>query len=462
MITFSINTYKQRVKQLFSHIKNGIAVFFSNDELPMNYPANTFPFRPNSNFLYFFGLPLPSLIAVVDFDEKKTILFGNDVDIEDIIWMGSQPTMKELTMLAGIDEARPLAQAENFLTEALSKKRTLHFLPPYQLSQQLFLAKLLNVPIQEVKKQASVALIKAMVALRSKKSPEELKEMEIAAEIGYLMHMEAMKRAKEGASEQEIAGIMEGIAWAYGKGPSFPIILSQRGEILHNHDHSLTLQKGKLLLIDAGAQSNSFYASDYTRTVPVDLKFNEQQKAIYKIVLEANEKAKEHTLPGVYYRDVHLLASKIIAERLVELGLLKGNADELVQLGVHALFFPHGLGHMLGLDVHDMEDLGENYVGYDETVERSSQFGLAYLRLAKKLEPGYTLTIEPGIYFIPALIEKWENEKRFTDFINYNEIKKWIGFGGIRLEDNVVVTETGSEFISKRLPIHIEEIENLA
>ncbi|MCX7697588.1 MAG: aminopeptidase P family protein [Bacteroidales bacterium] len=461
MLTFSENVYTSRREKLFTLIHTGIGIFFSNEMLPMNYPSNTFPFRPNSSFLYFFGIPLPSIIGMIDFDEKKVMLFGDDVDIEDIIWMGKLPTLKELGSLSGVEQVYPLDKAEEFLKKVISQKRFVHFLPPYQYPQQSYLSSLLNIPINEVKKLASSELIKAVVACRSVKSNEEIQELKKAADIGYRMHLEAFRRAVTGTSEQEIAGILEGIAWAYGKGPSFPIILTQRGEILHNHHHDQLLQDGRLLLIDAGAQANSYYASDYTRVIPVNGRFSDRQKEIYQIVLNALNHAISLIRPGKYYRDIHLEACKIIAKGLKDLHLLKGDVDEIVEAGAHALFFPHGLGHMIGLDVHDMEDLGENFVGYDETIQRSHQFGLAYLRLARQLQEGFTLTVEPGIYFIPPLIEKWEQEKKFKDFIVYDEVKKWIGFGGIRLEDDVVVTPNGCEHIGKRLPIIIEEIENI-
>jgi Xaa-Pro aminopeptidase len=316
-----------------------------------------------------------------------------------------------------------------------------------------------GIRIADQPDKISVELIKAVVSLRNIKDKFEIEEIEKAAAIGHLMHVTSMKMAKPGVLEREIAGAIEGIALAHGAMTSFPVILSQNGETLHNHDHSQYLQKGRLMVTDAGAETMMHYASDFTRTIPVGGKFSQKQKEIYQIVLNANNEATKAIAPGVTYQSVHLLAAKVIATGLKEIGLMQGDVDEAVKAGAHAMFFPHGLGHMLGLDVHDMENLGENYVGYDEEVSRIQQFGTAYLRLGRRLQPGFVLTNEPGIYFIPALIDLWKKENKFNEFINYNKVEEYIGFGGIRLEDNILVTETGCRMIGQRIPVTVEEVE---
>jgi Xaa-Pro aminopeptidase len=302
-------------------------------------------------------------------------------------------------------------------------------------------------------------LIKAIVSLRSVKEVQEIAEIRKACAVGHQMHLTAMRMAKAGVWEQTIAGTIEGIANACGGMVSFPVILSQNGETLHNHDHSKTLQNGKLLLVDAGAEIGSHYASDFTRTIPVGGKFTPKQREIYEIVLAANNRGRELTKPGSTYLSAHLAAAEVIASGLKALGLIKGDVKDAVAQGAHALFMPHGLGHMLGLDVHDMEDLGQIYVGYDDEIRPVDQFGTAYLRMGRKLQPGFVITNEPGIYFIPALIEKWKTEKINTDFINFEKLEDYLDFGGIRLEDDILVTETGCEIIGDRIPITPDEVE---
>jgi len=457
MELFEKQVYTSRRERMMKSGLKGIALFIGNTESPMNYPSNGYHFRQDSNFSYFFGLDIPGMAGVIDFDEGKQILFANDVDIEDIIWMGPQPAVKDLAAKVGLTETHPFGELAAYLEKA--KNRKIHFTPPYRSESMIMLNTWLGIPFTEMKANASVDLIKAVVALRSIKEKCEIDELEVAAKIGYEMHMAAFKMAKPGIVEQEICGVMEGIAMKYGKGPSFPIILSVHGETLHNHGHANTMADGNLLVSDAGAQSNKYYASDYTRTLPVSGKFTAQQRAIYQIVLDANNRALEITKPGVTYQSVHLEACRVLAEGLSNVGLMKGNVAEAVAAGAHALFLPHGLGHMMGLDVHDMEDLGENYVGYDDEVTRIDQFGTAYLRMGRRLQAGHVMTDEPGIYFIPELIDQWKTDHKFEQFINYSEVDKYRGFGGIRLEDDILVTEESSRFIGKRLPITVEEVE---
>ncbi|GAP43520.1 Xaa-Pro aminopeptidase [Lentimicrobium saccharophilum] len=457
---FAPGTYAGRREALRREIKSGIAVFPGNTEAAFNYPANTYHFRQDSTFSYFFGLNQPDLAGIIDFDSGAELLFGNDVDMDDIIWMGPQPSMADRGKLVGIDRTAPLQGFGDYIAEALNKGRKVHFLPPYRGETRIQLWTLLGIPVAEQKAAASVELIKAVVKLRSIKSAEEIAEIEKMVDVAYLMHTTAMKMAHPGIVEQEIAGTIEGIALANAGPVSFPVILSVNGQTLHNHYHGNTLSEGRMMVVDAGCESEeSLYSSDITRTVPVGGKFNERQRGIYEIVLNANLKAIAAIKPGIPYREVHLLAAKTIADGLKALGLMKGDTQAAVEAGAHALFFPHGLGHMMGMDVHDMENLGENYVGYDEEITRASQFGTAFLRLGRRLQPGFVLTVEPGIYFIPALIDQWKAEGKFTEFINYEKVETYKDFGGIRIEDDVLVTETGNRVLGRPIPKTVAEIE---
>lgn len=459
---FESNVYVQRRKKLLNSLHGGVILLVGNVDLPMNYPANTFHFRQDSSFLYFFGLDLPGLAAVIDVESGEEIIFGNDVEIEDIIWMGPQVPLKEQAHTTGVHTTRPFSEIFGYIGKFIQSGRMIHFLPPYRAENKLFLQQLLGIDPSRQKDYASVELIKAIVALRSVKEPWEIAEIEKACEIGHQMHVTAMKMAKPGAWEQTLAGHIEGIALGGGGMLSFPVILSQNGETLHNHDHSQYLKEGRLLLVDAGAETGMHYASDFTRTIPVGGKFSQRQREIYDIVLAANNKATEMIRPGVTYLSVHLAVSEVIAAGLKDLGLMKGDIMEAVAKGAHALFFPHGLGHMMGLDVHDMEDLGQIYVGYDEETRPVQQFGTAYLRMGRRLEPGFVVTNEPGIYFIPALIEKWRSEKINHEFIDFNRLESYLDFGGIRLEDDILVTNNGSRILGDRVPVLPSEVEALA
>lgn len=458
---FDAKIYTERRARLKEQIGSGLLLFLGNEESPMNYTANPYHFRQDSSFLYFFGLNMPSLAAIVDVDQGKDVIFGNDVDMEDIIWMGHLPTMKERAAMVGISETAPLSSLEETVREALKKGKTIRYLPPYRPENILKISQLFGIEHDSVKKYASEDFIKAVVEQRNVKIPEEIAQMELAHEVTYEMYIAAMKMAKAGVYEYEIVGKMEGIMGAADCHAAFPIILTKNGQILHNHSHGNQLQEGDLLVMDAGSDSPMNYASDITRTIPVGGKFTEKQKQIYEIVLRAQETAIQEIKPGIMNKDIHLLAAAVIATGLKDVGLMKGDIEEAVEVGAHALFFPHGLGHMIGLDVHDMEDLGEDFVGYDHTVERSSQFGLAYLRLAKKLEPGYVLTVEPGIYFIPALIDQWAEEKKFQQFIDYAKVEEYRHFGGIRIEDDVLVTQEGNQVLGKSIPKTVEDVEEI-
>jgi Xaa-Pro aminopeptidase len=458
---FNKKIYQERRKKLSSIIKDGVILLLGNKESSMNYPANCYKFRQDSTFLYFIGINLPDLAAIIDLNNGHTTLYGNDIDIDDIIWMGPQPTMQELANLSGIENVKPFKNLFDDIEKFKHSKTIIHFLPPYRDSNKILLNELLSIPINELKLKASPELCKAVVMLRSVKDNEEIAHLNEIMSIAYKMHTTAMQMSQDGVWEQTIAGVVEGIALQNGARVSFPVILSKHGEILHNHNHSNILKNGDLLLCDAGFESFEGYATDHTRTIPVGGKFSTKQKEIYQIVLNAQQKAIEMLKPGVYFKDVHITACFEIAKGLTELGLMKGDYQEAVRNGAHALFFPHGLGHMMGLDVHDMEDIGEQYVGYDETVERSKEFGLAYLRFAKKVFPGYVLTVEPGIYFIPALIDMWKKDNKHADFINYDKVEKYKNFGGIRLEDDVLITNDGCKILGeKRIPIYIDDVEN--
>ncbi|MFV0266952.1 MAG: aminopeptidase P family protein [Draconibacterium sp.] len=456
---FDKSTYINRRKALKTKGLTGIVLILGNVEAPMNYRDNTYHFRQDSNFLYFFGLDFPGLAGVVDFDSGEDFIFGNDVDIEDIIWMGPQVTLQENAAKAGITNTAPFAKVFDLVKAAKDAGRKVHFLPPYRAENKLLLENLLGTSAQSINAHASLDLIKAVISLREIKEAQEVEEIRKACATGYQMHVAAMKMALPGNWEQKIAGTIEGIALAGGGMTSFPIILSMNGETLHNHDHSQILQEGRLMLCDAGAESLLHYASDFTRTTPVGGKFTQKQREIYEIVLAANNTATALSKPGVTYLSVHLATCEVLAAGLKDLGLMKGDIKEAVKNGAHAMFLPHGLGHMMGLDVHDMEDLGQIHVGYDDEIRPVDQFGTAYLRMGKRLKPGYVITNEPGCYFIPALIDKWQAEGINKDFINFDKVNEYRDFGGIRLEDDILITETGAEIIGERVPITPEEVE---
>ncbi len=458
---FSKDVYAQRRNQLKKLLGSGIALFPGNQEVAFNYPANTYSYRQDSHFLYFFGLSHPGYVGIIDVDNDKDYIYGNDVDIEDIIWMGNQPLLADLATEVGVKDTAPFDYASAFLTEALSKGRQVHYLPPYRGETKIELSTWLNIPLTELKSSASINLIKAVIQLKEIKDQYEITEIEKAVDAAWLMHTTGMKMAHPGIKEQEIAGTIEGIALAHAGPVSFPIILSMDGQTLHNHSHGNILTEGRMLVIDAGCETLSGYCSDITRTVPVGGKFNTRQREIYQAVLNANMAVIDNLKPGIRYFDMHMLAARTITRDLMEIGLMKGNLEDAVAAGAHTLFFPHGLGHMMGMDVHDMEGLGENHVGYDETIQRATQFGTAYVRLAKTLKPGFVLTVEPGCYFIPALIDQFRAEGKFMDFINYDKVETYKDFGGIRIEDDVLITDTGKKVLGKPIPKTVEEVERL-
>lgn len=459
---FKKEVYIDRRNRLRNEMSSGIALILGNDEAAYNYPANTYHFRQDSDFLYFFGLDHPGFSGIIDIDNGKDYVFANDVDIEDIIWMGPQPTVKSQAALVGVENTAPYTELSNFLTSQKNDGRTIHFLPPYRGDRLVQMNQLMGAEVSKIKEDASEELVKVVVKLRSIKDEHEIIEIEKAVDIAYDMHVTAMKMAKEGVVEREISGTMEGISLAQGGPVSFPIILTINGQTLHNHYHGNTLTEGRMMIADAGAETTMHYSSDITRTTPVGGKFSQRQKEIYEIVLDANVKAIEAIRPGIEYREIHFLACSVIADGLKALGLMKGDMDAAVKAGAHTLFMPHGLGHMMGLDVHDMEGLGENNVGYNEKTTRATQFGTAYLRLGRELQAGFVITVEPGCYFIPELIDQWKSEGTNAEFINFDKVETYKDFGGVRIEDDVLVTETGNRVLGKLIPKTVAEVEAIA
>ena len=459
---FNKQVYTDRRARLHTSMKDGIVLILGNNEAPMNYPDNTYHYRQDSTFLYFFGIDHPGFAGVMDIDSGEDIIFGNDVSMGDIIWMGPQPAVKDQAAEVGVNTTKPFDSLLAFIQDAVAKGRKIHFTPPYRADNMMLLEDLTGIKAKATKAAASEELIYAIVALRNIKDKYEIAHLDEIMAVGYEMHTTAMRMAIDGAHEQQITGAVEAVALRNGGHVSFPIILSKRGETLHNHNHNNVLKTNDLLLVDCGFESSMRYATDNTRVSPVDGKFTTKQQEIYEIVLAANNNVNAQTKAGVYYRDMHFVAAKTLAQGLKGLGIMKGDVDEAVAAGAHALFQPHGLGHMMGLDVHDMEDYGETYVGYGKNMQRSTQFGLSGLRLARQLEVGNVFTNEPGCYFIPALIDKWKAEGTNKEFINFDKLDSYRDFGGIRLEDDLLITEDGGCRImgDKRIPITVEEIAN--
>ena len=433
--------------------QSGLILFVGNAEAPAQYKDNCYKWRQDSSWLYYWGLDEPLMAAVMSIDSGEEILFADDVEIDDIIWMGPQPSVESKAASVGIKRHRPYGEIAGWLAEHV-KGRTVHFLPPSRYFNTLQFQKLLPGAVP------SEALIKAVISMRLIKEPIEIKAIDEACDLGVAMHSVARNSITLGIVEQDIVGKMESVALAKGWGVSFPTILTQHGETLHNHGHAAVIESGKLMVIDAGVESNEHYASDFTRTYPTTGKFTTRQREVYQIVYECNELAFSLAKPGITYREVHLATARKMLEGLSALGLVKGDLDEMVAQGIAGLFQPHGLGHNMGLDVHDMEDLGENLVGYDPDQTRAKQLGLGSLRMARRLQPGHVITDEPGIYFIPALIEKFKKEGLGGDFVNYAKLEGYYDFGGIRLEDDVLITPDGARRLGhSRLPIAPDDVE---
>ncbi len=459
---FDKQTYVNRRAKLRSLVKDGIIILFGNNESPCNYPSNGYyPFRQDSSFLYYFGLNRDGLVGVIDIDNNRETIFGNDIDIEDIVWYGSVDSVHDLAAQVGVENTAPMRALKSACNEALRQKRKIHFLPPYRHDIKIQIFDLLGIhPVQQ-KEAASMELIKAVVSMRSVKERQEIEELERAAEIGYLMHTTAMKLTRPGVTEKFVGGQVDGIAHSYGAMVSFPTIYSQHGEIMHGNPSMSILEAGRLALCDAGAETINNYCSDNTRTMPVSGKFTQRQLEIYSIVEACHDYVLEVAKPGVKYFDVHLAVCRLMTERLKELGLMKGDTDEAVAAGAHAMFLPHGLGHMMGMDVHDMENLDQINVGFDEeTRPNLEQFGTNCLRMGRRLQQGFVVTDEPGIYFIPALIDDWKAKGHCKEFINFDLLETYKDFGGIRIEDDILITENGCRFIGeKRIPYHPKDVE---
>lgn len=456
---FSTQTYQKRREVLTQAMGNkGLLLFLSNGENPINFEDNTYPFRQDSTFLYYFGIQQPHIAACIDLDENRTLIFGDELSMDALVWMGRQEMLQTKCEKAGVTETRSYAELAAYIATASSKQRKVHYLPPYQPANKILLSELLHIPLKDI--QPSVAFIQAVVAQRECKEQQEISEIEKALTISNEMHLAAMRLAKPGVKEYEIAAAIQYIAAQENCGLAYPSIVTVKGGILHNHYQGNTLQSGQLVLNDSGCETPRGYASDLTRTFPVDLKFTAEQRELYQVVLQAFEGAKNQLKAGIKFKEVHLHAALILSQGLIDLGLMKGNAEEAVQANAHTMFFQCGLGHMMGLDVHDMEDLGEQYVGYTAEEPKENQvFGLKSLRLGKTLKAGHVLTIEPGIYFIPELIERWEAENKHKAFINYEKLNQYKAFGGIRIEDNFLIEAQGYRQLGPELIRTVEDIE---
>lgn len=458
---FSKQTYIERREVLRKRMGSGLIIIMGNNDSPMNYPANVYKFRQDSCFLYYFAQHRDGLVGVIDADEGKEYLIGNDIDIEDIVWFGQVDSVADMAAEVGVANSAPMSQLKVLVDKAKSQGRKIHYLPPYRYDIQIQLMDLLGIHPSQQRANASVELIKAVVDQRAVKSAEEIAEIEKACAIGYEMHTTAMKLCKPGVTEQYIAGVIGGIASAKGCITSFPSILSMHGEIMHGYPSPRPLEAGRLMLCDAGAETNENYCSDNTRTTPINGKFDQRQRDLYNIVVECHDYALSIAAPGVKWWDVHFGVARLMTERLKELGLMKGDTDEAVKNGAHAMFMPHGLGHMMGMDVHDMEGLGQTYVGFDDEVQPNlEQFGTNCLRCGRRLQEGFVMTDEPGIYFIPALIDDWKAKGHCQEFLNFDLLETYKDFGGIRLEDDILITKDGCRFLGKNLiPYHIDDVE---
>ncbi len=457
---FSKETYIRRRQELKKLVGDGVIILFGNNESPMNYSANAYaPMRQDSSFLYYFGQHRDGLVGVIDIDNDTEMLFGDDIDVEDIVWMGYTPSVADLAAEVGVAKTAPMKSLTSHLSPLTSKK--IHFLPPYRFDTKIQIMDLLGIHPDKQKEAASLPLIKAVVKMRATKSAEEIAYLEAACDVGYVMHTTAQLLIKPGITERFVAGQVDGIARSLAQGNSFATIFSQHGEIMHGNPSDAKLEDGRLVLCDAGCELND-YCSDHTRTMPVNGKFTQRQKEIYSIVEACHDYVLEVAKPGVKYMDVHFAVCRLMTEHLKELGLMKGDTDEAVAAGAHAMFLPHGLGHMMGMDVHDMEGLGQIYVGFDEeTRPNLEQFGTNCLRMGRKLEEGFVMTDEPGIYFIPALIDDWKASGHCKEFLNFDMLETYKDFGGIRIEDDILIMKDGCRFLgSKRIPYHPAELED--
>lgn len=457
---FAKETYIQRRKRLSELVGSGLVVILGNNDAPCNYPANTYKFRQDSCFLYYFGQEREGLAGVIDIDNNKEYLFGNDIDIDDIIWTGYVPSVKDLGEEVGVMNSGSMADFNAMVKKAKASGQEIHFTPPYRDDHKIQLGDLLGIHPLALKEASSLKLIHAIVEMRAKKTDEEVAEIERALAVGYEMHTTAMKLCRPGVTEKYVAGIIEGVAHSKGFMASFPTILSMHGEIQHGFPSTRPMEAGRLMLCDCGAESFEHYASDNTRVTPISGKFTPQQLDIYQIVEACHDHAIDIAKPGVKWYDVHMSVARVMTDMLKQIGLMKGDTDAAVEAGAHAMFFPHGLGHMMGMDVHDMENLGQIYVGFDDEVRPSEQFGTNCLRCGRRLQPGFVMTDEPGIYFIPHLIDLWQSQGIHKDFICYDKLDAFRDFGGVRLEDDLLITETGNRVLGEKIiPYHPKDVE---
>ena len=448
--------YVNRRKKLKENFKDGLILIMGNNFSPLDCVDNTYPFIQDATFKYYFGLDHNGLIGLIDIDKNEEIIFGNDFTMSDIIWMGKQKYLKDLAKDVGIENFVEKEEIKKYL----ENRKNIRFTNQYRADNVMYLSSILNISPFEFDKYTSFDLVKAIIKQRNIKDRVEIQEIERAVDITKEMHLAAMRNVKAGMKEYELVAEVEREPRKYNAYYSFQTILTKNGQILHNHNHSNVLKDGDLVLLDCGALSDEIYCGDMTTTFPVSGKFTERQKTIHNIVRDMFDKAKDLARAGITYKEVHLEVCKVLAENMKKLGLMKGNIEGAVGAGAHALFMPHGLGHMMGMTVHDMENFGEINVGYAEGEKKSTQFGLSSLRLAKKLEVGNVFTIEPGIYFIPDLFEKWKSEKLHQEFLNYDEIEKYMDFGGIRMERDILIQEDGtSRILGDKFPRTANEIE---
>ena len=458
---FSSNTYTKRQQELLKNVNLGIILLPGNDESPMNYTDNPYQFRQDSTFLYYFGIIRPGLIAILDTENGTVTIYGDDYTVEDFVWMGKQAAISEQAALCGVNKTGSLMDLAKRVKQASVSNESIHFLPQYRHHNVLKLMQLTGLNVQEVENGASAELIKAVVAQRNYKTEEEIVEIEKGVDTTVDMHIAAMKMLKPGMSELDVVVEIEKIARATGGEISFPTIATINGQTLHNHYHGNIVKEGQLFLLDCGAETSMGYAGDLSSTFPVGRTFSSLQKEIYNLVLKAHYASVAALKPGFTFKNVHRAACLAISEGLKNMGLMKGDVESAVDAGAHALFFPCGTGHMMGLDIHDMENLGEEYVGYDGEA-KSTQFGLKSLRLGRAMKPGFVVTIEPGIYFIPELTDQWRAQKKFMEYLNYDEIDKFINFGGIRNEEDYLITHEGKRLLgNKKKPMLIEDVEEL-
>ena len=458
---FDKSIYTARREQLKKQVGSGLIFLLGNEDSSINFRDNHYPFRQDSSFLYFFGLDRPGLAGIIDIDSDREILFGKDPSLDEIIWIGPQTSFAEQAAEVGVVSVQATDKLGSFLQHTLAKSQAIHFLPPYRPENILKLSAWLGINPATLKDRSSVSLIRAIVAQRSIKSPEEIREIEAAVDITGEMHVAAIRGAREGMSEAELAGVLHGIAVSAGGNLSFSSILTVNGQVLHNHYSSNIMRAGQMVLCDCGAENAMHYAGDMTRTFPVSKKFTSIQQEMYEVVLSAHQAAIDALQPGKLFKDIHFLAAEKLVDGMKALGLMKGDSKEAVAAGAHTMFFQCGLGHMMGLDVHDMEDLGEEYVGYTDELKKSKEFGLKSLRLGKALEPGFVVTVEPGLYFIPELMDLRRSENKFGSFIDYDKLQAFRDFGGIRVEEDYLITSSGSQLLGKPVPKTAGDIESL-